>query len=148
MNKFQLTISSKQEMINYINSCFEQDPKACLTVTISKGKKKRSLSANALQHVWYEQIAQATGQTSQEVKMLCKLMFALPIVLAGGDDEAELIDYYINHASYESMDYDMRLIFIDRVLRTSKMTSEQASQYMNEIQNFFADLGVILTNEG
>lgn len=101
----------------------------------------RSLSQNAISHVWYGQVSKALKeQTPEEVKCECKLRFGVPILRAEDADFREMYDAAIRrHLTYEQKLKTMRYLPV-----TSLMTKEQLSRYLEAVQQEYADRGVRL----
>ena len=73
MKNFVLTLTTKAEFDKQVNSLLSSNPSQPLYVNITKKAKKRSLSANAQQHVFYEQIAKYYGdRLALDVKNMCR----------------------------------------------------------------------------
>lgn len=111
-----------------------------LRVTIKTGKD-RSLDQNAISHAWYEQVSRELREDAPEdVKAECKLRFGVPILRAHDEDFREMYDASMKgHLSYEQKLKAMRFIPV-----TSLMTVQQLSQYLIDMQNHYATVGVIL----
>lgn len=112
-------------------------------MTLVEGKH-RSLSANALSHVWYAQIAKELGeQTPEEVKCECKLRYGVPILRGGDPDFRAMYDKAIKrNLSYEEKLQAMRFLPV-----TSIMTRPQMKRYMDTLQSEYAKQGVQLEAE-
>ena len=111
-----------------------------LRVNIKTGKD-RTLDQNAISHTWYEQIARELREgTPEDVKCECKLRFGVPILRANDADFREMYDASIRgHLTYEQKLRAMRFLPV-----TSLMTTAQLSQYLVDVQNEYAQLGVML----
>lgn len=112
-------------------------------MTLVEGKH-RSLSANALSHVFYDKISREIGeQTPEEVRCECKLRYGVPILRAGDPDFRAMYDRAIKtHLSYEEKLQAMRLLPV-----TSLMTREQMKRYISTLQSEYAKRGVELEAE-
>ena len=108
-------------------------PASGLEITWGPAKQPRSLSQNALSHVWYAQIADTLKDYSAEgYKRLCKYRIGVPI-LRQDPDMSEMIDKILGHLSYED-----RIAAMDFLNVSSVMTKAQMSHYLEDIQNHFA----------
>lgn len=112
-------------------------------MTLVEGKH-RSLSANAISHVWYAAISKELGeQTPEEVRCECKLRYGVPILRAEDPDFRAMYDRAIKpHLSYEEKLQAMRFLPV-----TSLMSREQMRRYLDTIQSEYAKRGVELEAE-
>lgn len=98
-------------------------------VSISS-KDKRSLTANALSHVWYSDIAKAWGESELYARCYCKLHFGVAILRAELPTFRELYDKAIKNAlSYEEKLKAMKILPVTRL-----MNKEQMCRYLNVMQ--------------
>ena len=90
------------------------------TLTIERKKSKRTLSQNALMWMWFTCISRETGQPVQDVHdTYCARFLARTAVTPRGD--------------------------IIRVYgQTSKLSTVEMTQFMNEVQEDAAEMGIIL----
>lgn len=111
-----------------------------LRVTIKTGKD-RTLDQNAISHAWYEQVARELREDTPEgVKAECKLRFGVPILRACDEDFREMYDASMKgNLSYHQKLKAMRFLPV-----TSLMTTQQLSQYLEDMQRHFAECGVLL----
>lgn len=114
-----------------------------LKMTLVEGKH-RSLSSNALSHVWYETVSKQLGeQTPEEVRCECKLRYGVPILRAEDPDFRDMYDRSIKpHLTYEQKLQAMRYLPV-----TSLMTREQMKRYLTTLQSEYAKQGVALESE-
>lgn len=121
------------------------------TVTIEEGEpKKRSLDANALQHVWYQEIADYTGHSKTEIEGYCKVEFGLPILRHNVESESEKIPAFMIKQTFEHpkikydiQDYERKIEIALKTPCTSMMSKRQHKNYMDELQKHYAP-GLIL----
>jgi hypothetical protein len=105
-----------------------------LSLTVSTDKL-RSLSQNAISHVWYEQIAKVLNeQTVNEVKRECKLNYGVPILRAESDEFRAYYDDLIKHR----YTYEEKLRMMDYMPITSLMSTDQLNQYLDAMQKAYA----------
>ncbi|MGI3168415.1 hypothetical protein ACRARG_04635 [Pseudooceanicola sp. C21-150M6] len=113
-------------------------------VTITEAKEARTQQQNRLLHRWFGDIERALiGQTAAEVKAHCNLAYGRPI-LARDDPEWESAFGYI----FDSLNHAAKLKAV-RVLDvpfTRRMSVKQLSEYMDQMQRDYRELGVILTD--
>jgi len=108
-----------------------------------KSGQKRSLDANALSWVWYQQIAQELGEdTPEEIHAECKLRLGVPILRAEDEDFRRIYD-----ASIKNMPYDEKICAMQYIPVTSLMTRDQMAQYLDDMQKTYAKRGVVLEAE-
>jgi len=107
-------------------------------VNIATGK--RSVSANALSHQWYKDIALQTSDKPQEVRAFCKLHYGVPLLLAESEKFAEKY----NHSIRKTLTYEQKLSVMDLLDVTSLMSRDQMNRYLNTMQQEYANRGVIL----
>ena len=104
-----------------------------LTVTV-KGGKGRSLDQNAISHAWYEQVARELREDdARGVKRYCKLHFGVPILRAEDDEFREAYDASI----LRTLSYEQKLVAMDMLPVTSRMTTDQLSRYMKDMQDHY-----------
>lgn len=130
--------SSLQRFIGDIREAFRSDK--YLKVTAKSGKP-RSLPQNALQHAWYEQIAQELREDDAAGwKSYCKLHHGVPILRA---EDAQFREFYDN-AMKRTLTYEQKLDAMRFVPVTSLMTKAQLTTYLDRVRNDFRAKGVLL----
>lgn len=143
MDNLKLQVTFNQGYLKPINSVeidkAGQGLKPGKVYDITIHGDKRSLDQNALQHVWYNQIAKAMHQTPKEVRQYCKLHFGIGIMRS---------DSYFNE-TYAALikdrfSYPEKLQLMDWLPVTSLMTKTQETQYLETVQQHFAEQGIIL----
>lgn len=96
--------------------------------------KPRTLPANALSHVWYEQVSRELGEDSPlAVKAYCKLHFAVPIMRA----ENELFREVYDIAILRTLSYEQKLKLMEVFPVTSEMTTTQLSKYLEAVREHY-----------
>lgn len=114
-----------------------------MTVSATEGAK-RTNPQNRTINMWYEEAAKALGDTTAEdVRAECKLQFGVPILRR--DDAAFLLDY---DTTFKPLPYaQKRDIFkaLEPAI-TSKMLVKQLKEYMDKMQQHFAQAGITLTD--
>ena len=104
-------------------------------VIVKTDEMDRSAKQNALSHVWYGDIAKASGDGIEEERNFCKLVYGVPILLHGvGNKKAadEFMDFYrvaINPLCYEDKLKAMRYTPV-----TSLMSVKQFAEYLTILQ--------------
>lgn len=115
------------------------------TVSISEKAEERTKAQNRLIHRWFADISRhhSFGQSEADVKVHCNLTYGRPI-MARDDPEWEGAFGYI----FDRLDRPAKLKAI-RVLDvpfTRRMRVKQLSEYMDQMQRDYAELGVYLTD--
>lgn len=141
MSAKELTINSALSLHKALDFISEEWERCkFLRVTIKSGQD-RSLSQNALSHVWYGDISrQLKEDTPEGVKCYCKLHFGVPILRAEDPDFREMYDASIKRGlSYEQKLKAMRYLPV-----TSLMDKEQLSRYLEAMKAEYDERGVVL----
>ncbi|WP_373031656.1 hypothetical protein [Sulfurovum sp.] len=96
--------------------------------------KDRTLSQNAISHVWYTEVSKKEGEyTPGEVKNLCKYHIGLPI-LRGEDAKFNAIcEQWIDPLPYEEKIAAMEFLPV-----TSRMSKKQKSVYLEGMQKNYS----------
>ncbi len=103
-------------------------------------EKVRSLNQNDQAHVWYEQISlELREDTPLGVKCISKLNVGVPMMRAIDSDFREFYDKFIRPKPYDDKVDAMKYVPV-----TSLMPVDTASQYLEELQRFWAQRGVTL----
>lgn len=111
-----------------------------IRVAIKTGQD-RSLSQNAISHVWYGQVSrELREQTAEDVRCECKLRFGVPILRAEDADFRELYDTAIRR----NLSYEQKLMAMRYLPVSSLMTKQQLSRYLEAMQVEYAPRGVVL----
>ncbi len=94
MKSYKLSSKNVIEIRGVLTDLINDNPDKVYSVKISKWTAGRSLSANGQQHLWYGQIASQRGDiTAHEVKLMCKAMFGISVMLASDShQEHKLFD--------------------------------------------------------
>lgn len=141
MKNFSLSLTTKSEFDKEVNKLLSENPSQPLYVNITKKKKKRSLSANAQQHVWYKQISEFSATDIKTCECECKIDFGLPIILS--DPEiGVVIGYALQEAKFFTMTRERQIKFIQIIQITSLMNTKQHNQYRENIMYFWNQAGL------
>jgi hypothetical protein len=109
-----------------------------ITVTVKKGEdKQRSLSANALQAAWINEISEFTGDTKDQVRKYIKREIGLPIIRYSPDFVA--LDYTLTKVNYDMMSPAQKDAVLNFINVTSVMNTKDHSKLMTDIQNHYRD---------
>ena len=104
----------------------------------------RSLTSNALSHIWYNFADKMLSDKSGDNRRYCKLHFGVPMLRAE-DPEFRAIynQVIINH------DYETKLKIMDYLPITSTFTREQMSRYLDQVQMHYAiERQLVLESKG
>lgn len=99
----------------------------------------RSLPQNNLWGVWYGLIGKQVGQTPEEVKRECKLLYAVPILCAEDEGFRRVWAAKFANDTYEQKLYMMRLLPV-----TSILSKGQGMIYTETLQREYAKQSIIL----
>lgn len=125
------------------------DQYSVCTVTIEEGEpKKRSLDANALQHVWYKEISEHTGMSIPDISAYCKLELGLPIIRYDSrseneKDTADYINWTLEKIGFDDRLYDQKIKIIKKMPVTRILSTRQHYEYRKQMQAEYAP-GLIL----
>ena len=142
MKDFQLTFTSLKECKLKLNEMFTNNPQGKYRLTLTKWTKKRSITMNAQQHLFYGQIAKAQGdKTALDVKNMCKDMFGLPILLNSSVHQ-DKIEFLLHKLDYYKHSYESRMRLIQCLSVTSEFTTAESKEYCDNMIFYFNDLGI------
>jgi len=141
VKNFCLSLTTRSELADKINELLSGDPKQKYYVNITKTKKKRSLSANAQQSVWYKQISEHTSTDIKTVTADCKIDFGLPIVLSDYE-VGRPIGYMLERSGFFSMTREKQIRLIGVIQITSLMNTKQHNQYRENILYYWNQHGL------
>jgi len=142
MKDFQLTFTTLKECKLKLNELFQGNPQGKYRLTLTKWTKKRSISMNAQQHLWYGQIAKAQGdRTPLDVKNFCKDTFGLPILL-NSLEYSDKMEFLLHKLDYYQHSYESKMKLIQCLSITSEFTTSEAKEYCDNMIFYFSDLGI------
>ena len=101
--------------------------------------KGRSLPQNNLWGAWYGMIGKEVGQSPEEVKRECKLLWGVPILCA--EDEAFRRVWL---AKFENDTYEQRLFMMRYLPVTSLLSKSQGMIYTETLQREYAQQSIDL----
>lgn len=111
-------------------------------LTVTEWKEKRGLSSNGQIHVWFGEIAKWYGdRTAIEVKNECKDKLGLPLAL-NSPTYGDTIEYILNKLEYYQHSHESRMKLIDCLPVTSKFSTSEMKDFMDQMLFFWNDLGV------
>lgn len=141
MKNFSLSLTTKRDFDDQVNKLLSENPSQPLYVNITKKKKKRSLNANAQQHVWYKQISEFTATDIKTAECECKIDFGLPIILSD-PEVGNIIGHAMQTAKFFTMTREQQIKFIQIIQVTSLMNTKQHNQYRENILYFWNQAGL------
>ena len=141
MKNFNLSLTTKREFDNQVNQLLSENPSQKLYVNITQKKKKRSLSANAIQFCWYKQISEFNCTDIKTCEAECKIDFGLPIILSDSEIGV-VIGNALQSAKFFTMTREQQVKFIQIIQVTSLMNTKQHNQYRENILYFWKQSGL------
>ena len=114
-----------------------------LKVTIEPWSDKRTVSANAQQHVWYAKIAKQDGEDVQYIQRVCKLMHGLPILLADAEIGRKL-KWTLDKLGFFNWAYEQQVGYMDFLPVTSLMSTKQHNEFRDNMMNYYNKNGYCL----
>jgi len=137
----QVIVNSEQSLQSAIGDLRELFKTKRYFSFVVKFGKKRSLDQNAISHAWYEQVARELREDdARGVKRYCKLHFGVGLLRAEDAEFREAYDATIKN----TLTYEQKLVAMDVLPVTSRMTTVQLHQYMLDMQDHYRARGVAL----
>ncbi len=138
--KIQKTLMSELQFQGFLGELrMAWKEKRYLKVSVTTDKP-RTLPANALSHVWYEQVSRELREfTPAGVKRFCKLTMGVPILRREDEHFRSRYDEVIRPLPYELKEKAMDLLPV-----TSAMNTAQLSEYLEEMKEHYRGRGVDL----
>ena len=144
MKDLLVSLSTLDKGKKALEFLFKEDSGAKFWLSAVKVGKKRGVSMNRQQHLFYAQIAKHYGdRTPLEVKCQCKDMFGLPI-LHNSDHSGDKIDYLLHGLQYYEGNYERKMKLIQCLSVTSLFTTAESKQYCEHMITYYNDLGVMI----
>lgn len=113
-------------------------------VKIEEWSTRRSLSANAQQHIWYKRISQFEGCDIREAGNMSKLDFGLPILLSDSEMGPK-VDFVLNKINFHHMTREQQINVMDLIQVTSLFSTKQHNLYRDNLIMFWHQNGLELT---
>ena len=139
-----VTISNVSEIVKQILAFVASKPKGKFRLTLIEWRK-RSLSANGQQHVWYSILNKHFGYAENEnqnpAKEMCKVMFAVPIILNNQVYGQQISDTF-DRVGYWDMTFNDKCNLIRIIAVTSLFNTAESKEYMDQIVFYFANKDV------
>lgn len=139
-----LTLTNARELFKQAMDVLALNPKKKYRLTIVEWRK-RSLSANGQQHVWYSALNKHFGYFADEynnpAKEMCKVMFGIPIIL-NNPTYGQQISETLDRVDYYNMSFIDQCNLVRIIAVTSLFTVSESKEYMDNIVFYFADKDV------
>ena len=111
-------------------------------LVITEWKKKRGISANNQQHLWYGQISKHYGDRSAlDVKNFCKAEIGLPLLL-NSVEHGDKMEFLLDKLDYYRHGHESKMKLIQCLEVTSLFSTAESKQYMEQMIYYWCDLGV------
>ena len=105
----------------------------CKVIYDEEEEEERSLSMNALSHVWYNDISKELNEIPSEIKCECKLVYGVPILRAEDEQFRNFYDLAIKKA----LSYEEKLKAMNYIPVTSIMTKKQMYRYLQDVKKAY-----------
>lgn len=121
------------------------DAEVATLATFQPYKRNRSLDQNALYWKWITIIGVDLGATKEELHEDYKLRFLVPILTRDNPQYAEMVDAVraVRKAGM-GQQADMLRREIVKLTSTTELTTAQMAEYMDDVNQHAASLGIIL----
>ena len=141
MKNVPISLTTRQDVYRKIDLFLGENPQEKWDLSIVKRGKKRTLSANNQQHLWYGQIAKHNDNSNsfEYVKRFCKLTFGVPILL-NSEKHRDFYETLFDMCHFWSRDHETRLILMEGIEVTSKLNTAEAKEYMEQMIFYFNNL--------
>jgi len=141
MKNVPISLTTRKEVYKKIDLFLGENPQGKWDLSIVKRGKKRSLSANNQQHLWYNQISKYNdcSNSFEYVKRYCKLTFGVPILL-NSEKHRDFYETLFDMCGFWSRDHETRLTLIEGIEVTSKFNTAESKEYMENMIFYFNDL--------
>ena len=135
--KRETIATSKEQAIAFLS-----DVSYPVKITVTDDIKKRSLPANSVQHVFYKEISNYTGEDIKTAGNRMKRDFGLAIVLSG--EYGEKVAWMLDCMNFEKRSDAQQIAMMDLVPVTSLFTSKEHTTYRDNMINFWHEHNLIL----
>lgn len=114
-----------------------------MTITITQGAPRSDLQ-NRLAQRWFTDISRQLGDQSHDyVRAFCKLTIGIPILRAENEAFKAQYDRVLKHLSYEEK---LEAVRVFDLPVTRLMSTKQMTQFMDEMQRYWGEKSVRLTD--
>jgi hypothetical protein len=139
-----LTLTNARELFKQAMELLALNPNKKYRLTIVEWRK-RSVSSNSLQHLWYNALNKHFGYFADEhnnpAKEMCKVMFGIPIIL-NNPTYGQQISQTLDRVDYYNMSFSDQCNLVRIISVTSLFTVSESKEYMDNIIFYFADKDV------
>ena len=141
MKDFKLTLAMLPELIRLLKELLTSGK--AYRVNVKEWKPSASLSAKAQVQVWFQQIAEETGENKKDIEARCKRDFGLPILWSRGldDDVASITDYTLQKLDVLSWCETDQLKFISVMAVTRHFKTSEHNRYRDSVQQYYNQHG-------
>ena len=146
MKQMKFIIANAAVRQNVLREIQNIEPDGSMTVTVGSTGSKSSRQ-RGLQHIWYTDIVRSGlgGKYEEDEEILdlyCKHKWGVRI-LCEDDNFAEL---FLSYSTQHKSDPGKMKWFVKNHVHTEQMTNNQMAQFLTEIRDHYAQLGVNLTD--
>jgi hypothetical protein len=135
-----ITLSTRQDVYRKIDLFMGKSPQKKYDVTLVEVGKKRRISANNQQHLWYGQIDTQGNTISGYAKRFCKYTFGVPILL-NSDKHSDFYETLFDMCNFWKRSYETRVELMEGIEITSKFNTAESKEYMEQMIFYFNDKG-------
>jgi hypothetical protein len=135
-----LKIINSERSLAEVNGLLKREFEKRRHFTIKLNLGKRSLDANAMQHVWFKELSEQGDDSALYYKCYCKYTFGMMILSATEPEYTKIIK-----KAFRCLDYDEKIKAMQFIDVSSKFNREQMSMYMDAIKHHFTQEGYILS---
>ena len=140
----KLTLTKLGGVIDELKVLVADNPDKAFDIRITDHDPKRSLPANAQIHLWFGQIAKQRGDiTPRQVKLLCKQMFGISILL-GSEKHHERTNYLLEKLDYYNSTYEFQLELADIICHTSDFKTAEIKAFMDSMVEYWNEAGCFI----
>ncbi len=109
--------------------------------------KVRSMSANALLHVWTDGLAGFMGETPANAKQILKIRFGFD-VLRQDEEKGKKLDWILERYGFYNLTWEQQISLAEWIPCTRMMSDAEMKHYLDIIQGFARDeFGIEMTNK-
>lgn len=145
MQPINITADNQTLIFNALNTAVEAGG---FEMVIRKHDSSLKARQRALANIWYATIGKAQGIATAEAEAYCKYHFGLKLVSSGDADKEACFRAMLSPHQYEiklQIIQDCSDLF--PILRgDGGLTSQQTGEYLRQMQQHFAEQGIILVS--
>ncbi len=135
----KLVINSNRSLLEaqgILKREYEKNKYVYLNITC----KKRSLDANALFHVWCDEISKQGDESVLYYKSLAKFMYGMSIL-----SSSELEYVAVIRKAFTNLTHEERIIAMQHIKVTSMFDREQMKNFMEQVKFYYESQGFVLS---